>query len=205
MHISIEQTRSPSESRKRERERVAALSAHAKLIIEYTQACNTLLKEELFMHNNTHTHSESSARRTQTQPLYLYMHTRRENNKYRRVESEPARKTQCAFFALSAGAKSSDRTTDVNSCMCGLLFSYSLFRRARVCVYASAEREKTGRGQSVSTSTTAHFLYEHGGQHFGGISMIFSLFTSLERATAHTYIRRVCARVRETWFIHLIH
>jgi hypothetical protein len=198
MHISIEQTRSPSESRKRER--VAALSAHAKLIIEYTQACNTLLKEELFMHNNTHTLrvGEQCAARTQTQPLYLYMHTRRENNKYR-VESEP-RKTQCAFFALSAGAKSSDRTTDVNSCMCGLLFSYSLFRRARVCVYASAEREreKTGRGQSVSTSTTAHFLYEHGGQHFGGISMIFSLFTSLERATAHIHTYGECVRERET-------
>jgi hypothetical protein len=179
-------------------ERVAELSAHAKLIIEYTQACNTLLKEELFMHNNTHTHSESSARRTQTQPLYLYMHTRRENNKYRRVESEPARKTQCAFFALSAGAKSSDRTTDVNSCMCGLLFSYSLFRRASMCmrVQREREREKTGRGQSVSTSTTAHFLYEHGGQHFGGISMIFSLFTSLQ--PEHIYIRRVCARERET-------
>lgn len=190
--------RGPSESRKRER--VAALSAHAKLIIEYTQACNTLLKEELFMHNNTHTLrvGEQCAARTQTQPLYLYMHTRRENNKYR-VESEPREKHSVPFLRSPPVRKAATgQLMLIPVCVvCSFLIHYFAVREY---VYASAEREreKTGRGQSVSTSTTAHFLYEHGGQHFGGISMIFSLFTSLERARADTYIHTASVCERET-------
>jgi hypothetical protein len=128
------------------------------------------------------------------------MHTRRENNKYR-VESEP-RKTQCAFFALSAGAKSSDRTTDVNSCMCGLLFSYSLFRRARVCVCECRERE------NWPWSVSQHFYYRTLLIRTRGTTLwrhqhdFLAIYISRARHSTYTYIHTASVCERERDLIH---
>lgn len=100
------------------------------------------------MHNNTHTHSAHSNPTLARTHMCIYIHGEKIINTWP-SERASEKNTPRRFFALDAGAKSSDRTTDVNSCMCGLLFSYSLFRRA------SAERERENWPWSVSQ----HFYY----------------------------------------------